>query len=198
MIVVDVETTGVDPRRHAIVSIGALEFAKPKNQFYGEAKIDSSVEVHPTALEVNGFTLEQINDPTKPTLTDLIIQFTKWMLPISDKTLAGHNTGFDVGMLWAAYRKANLEVPFGYRHIDLHSLVYISMLKHAQPVPQYKNRTSITSDTALEYVGLPQEPRPHQGLVGAKMEAEAMSRIIHGENLLSEFKQYPLPDYLKA
>lgn len=162
-----------------------------------ECHVDEDTEVQDKALEINGFTHKQITDKSKPTQAKLVMDFTKWMLPIKDKTLAGHNTGFDVGMLWAAYRKAGLKAPFGYRHIDLHTLVYVSMLKNGQTVPNAKGRTSITSETVSEYTGLPIEPKPHHGLTGAKYEAEALNRLIHGQNLLPEFKQYAIPEYLK-
>ena len=34
MIIVDVETTGIDPEKHSIVSIGAVDFSNPSNEFY--------------------------------------------------------------------------------------------------------------------------------------------------------------------
>ena len=47
MIVVDVETTGVDARKNSIVSIGAVDFENQKNQFYGECKIWEGAEIDP-------------------------------------------------------------------------------------------------------------------------------------------------------
>lgn len=65
MIVFDVETTGEDSRKHSIVSIGALEFSNPKNQFYEECRIWEGAEVQEIALKINGFTEENIRDPKK-------------------------------------------------------------------------------------------------------------------------------------
>ena len=38
MIIADVETTGVDSRLCSLVSIGAVEFDSPNNQFYVECR----------------------------------------------------------------------------------------------------------------------------------------------------------------
>ena len=47
------------------------------------------------------------------------------------------------------------------------------------------------------YVGLPPEPKPHHALTGAKVEAEALSRLLFGKILLKEFAHYEIPKYLK-
>jgi len=39
MIVADIEATGLDPRKHSILSIGAVDFEHPERQFYGECRI---------------------------------------------------------------------------------------------------------------------------------------------------------------
>jgi DNA polymerase III epsilon subunit-like protein len=45
MIVFDIETTGFDADKCAIVSIGALDFFNPENTFYQEAKIDADDKI---------------------------------------------------------------------------------------------------------------------------------------------------------
>jgi len=49
-------------------------------------------------------------------------------------------------------------------------------------------------DKILNYVGLPDEPRPHNGLCGAKLEAEAFSRLVNDKSLLEEYGKYSIPD----
>jgi len=58
MIMVDVETTGVDAKKNSIISIGAVDFSNPQNQFYKECRIWEGAEITQQALYINGFTKE--------------------------------------------------------------------------------------------------------------------------------------------
>ena len=60
MIVADLETTGLDSRKHSILSIGAMDFENQENTFYGECRIRENSEIDEEALRVNGFTREKI------------------------------------------------------------------------------------------------------------------------------------------
>src|SRR4030065_69381 len=115
MIVVDVETTGTDPELHSIVSIGALEFEHPERTFYQECRIFEGAQVEAAALAVNGFKLEQITDPTKPTLEQAVGAFISWCRGAQERTLAGHNTSFDRDFLQASADRDNLAWHFGHR-----------------------------------------------------------------------------------
>ena len=201
MIIVDVETTGVNPSQHAIVGIGAIEFAQPDNQFYIEPRVDEATKVNPQAMEINGLTLEEIKDPKKPSQAEAAQQFLDWAAPVTDKTLAGHNTYFDAGFLRKAVsllKKTpdDYKWPFGRRYIDLHSLAYTELMRRGLQIPQKYGLSGLWSGAIYELLGMPLEPEPHNALVGAKWEAEAISRLIHSKNLLPEFKQHPLPSYL--
>jgi len=206
MIVVDVETTGLYPKENSIVSIGALDFSNPENQFYEECRIWEGAKIDPVALEINGFTLEQITDPNKQSLEVLMKNFILWRLNIKDRTFSGHNAWFDRDFLIDSAERCSLhpytgkgyslEKGFGKRYVDLHSQTYTHYLSRGLKPPLKNRRTDIALDVALDYVGLPKESKPHNALAGAKMEAEAFSRLIYGKSLLKEFSQYAIPDYL--
>jgi len=196
MIVVDVETTGLDPEKHSIVSIGALDFHNPKNQFYNECRIWDGAEIEQGALEVNGFTEEQVKDPTKMSLEKLMDLFLNWAKDIREITIAGQNPDFDRRFLKVSARRARLQFYFTHRIVDLHSLGYREFLKNKLELPYRDGLTRLNLDIILKYTGLPKEPRPHNALTGAKMEAEAISRLTYGSGLLKEFAQYPLPTHL--
>jgi DNA polymerase III epsilon subunit-like protein len=195
MIVVDVETTGTDPREHCIVSIGAVDFAQPERQFYRECQIFDGAKVEAEALAVNGFSIEQITDPGKMTLEQTVAEFIAWCRPIADRTLGGHNTAFDRDFLQASADRFNLAWRFGNRILDLHSLCWMHMARCGTSQPLTNGRSGISADTIFQYVGLPEEPKPHNGLTGAQMEAEAFNRLAYGRPLLEEFKIHPLPAY---
>src|SRR3989344_2493483 len=137
MIVIDVETTGVIPTKHSILSIGAIDFNNPENQFYERDFIATSVK--------------------RENIT--------WIVP--------------------------------YRTIDLHTVAYTYHLKKGLLPPLKEKRTAINLDYILTLVGLPEEPKPHNALTGAKMEAEAFSRLLQKKILLKEFEKYPIPEHLE-
>ncbi len=64
-------------------------------------------------------------------------------------------------------------------------------------LPLKNKRTDVKLDTILVYAGLPEETKPHNALTGAKMEAEAFSRLLFGKNLLQEFAHYSIPEFLQ-
>tara|TARA_Y100000310_G_scaffold172003_1_gene172130 strand:- start:275 stop:877 length:603 start_codon:yes stop_codon:yes gene_type:complete len=198
MFVVDVETTGIYPERNSIVSIGAVEFSNPQNQFYQECRIFPEAEIMPKALEINGFTYEQITDPSKPTLEEAIREFIAWLDGTdSTKLLLGENPWFDRDFINASASRYGVPKPFGKRIIDLHTTSYNHQLSREIIPPELRSRDAgLPLDFTLSYTGLPPEPKPHHGLTGAKMEAEAYSRLMHGKNLLEEFKKHLIPPYL--
>lgn len=204
MIVVDVETTGLDPQKHSIVSIGAVDFYAPSYQFYTECIIYPGAEISERALEINGFTEEQLYDPTKPNLEQAINEFIEWTEKAVDKTFAGENPAFDRDFLTASFLRykpgpegrSEWYKQFTHRTVDLHSLCYSHLLRSGKVPPSKSGRSDLSTDKILNYVGLPEEPRPHNALTGAKMEAEAFSRIIHRKTLLDEFEKHPIPDHI--
>jgi len=198
MIVVDVETTGRNPRRHSIISIGAIDFDDPNREFYEECRIWNGAAIERKALEVNGFTEDNIRDPNKKTLEKIFKEFLEWTEFSDDRTLAGHNVGFDRDFLNASAMRYGIYWPFGYRTVDLHTLCYAHFLRrNIKPVINSNTkRTDINLDFVLSYVGLNLRRDIHNALEDAKLEAEAFSRLIKGGSLLEEYKKHPIPSYL--
>ena len=194
---VDVETTGVDAKKNSIISIGAVDFSNPQNQFYKECRIWEGAEITQQALYINGFTKEQITDQNKISLEEAVKSFINWAGNIAEQTLAGENPSFDRDFLRDSIEKYKINYLIGHRTIDLHSICYHHYLKKEFRPPIRDSRTDLNLDGILKYSGLPEEPKPHHALTGAKMEAEAFSRLIYGKNLLPEFEKYSVPDYLK-
>jgi DNA polymerase III epsilon subunit-like protein len=200
VIVVDVETSGIDKDINGIISLGAVDFSNPANEFYMEARLDMDLRCDAEALMINGFSLEQVRDPNWGVSSkEMMLAFRDWVFNTvkSDITLAGHNTGFDRDFIKAAFRRHELTTPFGYRVIDLHSTAYEWYVKKRYAIPLTDKRTSnIGSDQIHGIVGLPAERRPHHALVGARTKAEAFYRFWYRAQVYNEFKQYPLPEWL--
>lgn len=193
MIIVDVESSGVEPAKHSILSIGAIDFLNPKNQFYGECRIWDGAHIMDEALAVNGFTREQITDTKKQTEKDLVKSFLAWVEILSEHTIAGQNPSFDRDFIHKALERYHLNWPLAYRTIDLHTVCYFHMVKRGVSPPIANKRTDLNSDKIMKYVGIPAEPHPHNALNGAKVAAEALSRLLYDKSLMEEFKDYPIP-----
>jgi DNA polymerase III epsilon subunit-like protein len=193
MIVVDVETTGTRPDLHALISIGAVDLEAPQRRFYAECRAWEGAHIEPDALAVNGFTHAQILDPEKPPLEEVMGRFIAFCRDTTERTLGGFNTAFDHGFLESSVARCNLAWHFGHRVLDLHSFGWMHLRRSGVTPPLREGRSMLSLDYILQYCGLPPEPKPHNGLTGAMMEAEAFSRLLRGINLLPEYAVHPVP-----
>ncbi len=192
MIIVDAEMSGLSPLKNSIVSLGAVDFTHPERQFYGECRVWDGAEIDLESLAINGFTEADCHDKNRKSETELIKEFYEWIQPIADKTIAGQNVSFDAQFLNQALKRADIEWRFSFRTLDLHAVMYAQFLKEGREVPLKFDQSALSLGKILTSLGLPEEPKPHIALNGAKYEAEAFSRIIYGKNLLPEFAQYPM------
>src|SRR5689334_1764837 len=193
MIVVDVEMSGLDLEKDSIVSIGAIDFENPKNQFYGECQIWKGAHINKEALAVTGFSEAQAKDPKRQTDKELVRTFIKWGLSCDEHTFAGQNPYLDMAFIRAGAKRYHLDWNFPHRTIDQHSLCYMHIIKRGMTPPVSKKRTDLDSDRIMGYVGIPAESHPHNALNGAKIAAEAISRLLYDKKLLPEFKKYDIP-----
>lgn len=199
MIIIDIESTGIDPKKHSIVSIGAIDLNNPERQFYIENQVWKGSEIYmgdkilgyKPAMLMNGFTIEEIHDENKPLLKQAIISLIKWIKESDEKTIGGHNPHFDLDFLKNSAEMYGIEWPFGDSAVDIKSLVYMHQVKRGLSPNKLK------SDDCFIYAGLPKEEIPHNALYGAKLKAEAISRIIFNKKLLQEFSKYSIPEYLE-
>jgi DNA polymerase III epsilon subunit-like protein len=185
MIVVDIETTGMEPLRNSILSIGALDFGNPENRFYGECRMDKGAEVTNIALKINGFTRREITDPKKPSSKDLLKDFSDWALKIKERTIAGDNIWFDIGFLKEYFRKYRLKWIFKKKYVELHEM---SPLLTGLPW---------SLDAVLYMVGVPPRNKTHNALNDAELTAEAMARVAAGKSIIKNFNKHPVPDIFK-
>jgi DNA polymerase III epsilon subunit-like protein len=196
MIVVDMESSGLEPQLHSLVSVGAVDFNNPSNQFYMECRIWDGARVEDEALAINGFTREQITDSSKKSDKELIEAFLEWVntcKTCKEHTIVGQNPSADRDFLKYTAHRYHINWQMAHRIIDLHSIAYFHMLKRGIPIPIKNTHSNLSLDKILLYVGVPEEPKPHNGLVGAKLEAEAFNRLINEKPLWDEFKHLPIP-----
>lgn len=179
MIAVDIETTGVVPWDNSILSIGAVDMGEPKNRFYGECRIWEGAIVEDVALEVNGFTHEQVNDPKKKSEAELLLEFFRWTKTLkSQPLLCGYNAMFDFNFLKYASTRAGIRNVFGYRTIDVHTVMWMHIMQNGSRPPK-----NISLNRSLEMLGAGREPDPHDALTGAMCAGEVVSRVLTGKTL---------------
>lgn len=195
MLILDIEASGTNYEKPSIVSIGALDFNNPDNRFYGECRIWEGAHIMDEALEVNGFTKEQILDTSKKTEAQLVAEFLDWSEGLTDRTLAGQNVSFDRDILRAATERAGLNWNLAYRTLDTHTMCWMHMIKAGltPPLNEKHKRSALNLDAVLNYCGIPNEPDPHNALTGAMCHAEVASRLLNNKKLLPEFSAFEIP-----
>ena len=195
MLVLDIEASGLNFEKHSIVSLGALDLEHPENRFYAECKVWDGAHIEDEALEVNGFSKEEILDPNKMTEALLIEKFIGWSSELHNRTMAGQNVSFDRDMSKQAAHRAGLNWNFAHRTIDTHSLCWMHMINHGvtPPLDEEHRRSALNLDAVLNYCGIPDEPQPHNALTGAMCHAEVISRLLYGKKLLPVFDQFEIP-----
>lgn len=195
MIIIDVEASGTNYEKHSIVSIGALDFDEPTNRFYGECQVWDGAHIDEGALEVNGFTEEELRDKNKQTEAALVRAFLEWTQHMADRTLVGQNVSFDRDMTKAASLRAGLSWDLAHRTLDTHTMCWMHMVKSGlkAPVDPQHRRSALNLDAVLNYCGIPSEPEPHNALTGALCHAEVTSRLLNNKKLLPEFSDFEIP-----
>jgi len=198
MVILDIETSGLDPEIHGLLSIGAIDFLHPSESFYGECHIREGERIDPEALSLNGFTGDEAKDKTKQGTRDLLIAFNEWLESRSIKMIGGlHIAAFDVPFINKKALQCGVRMRLHKRSIDLHSIAYAKMQELRKVVPLTDGWSVMDTDFIHPFCGLPKEPQPQHALNGAKWESESLNRLIKGKGLLKSFARYPIPAYLK-
>lgn len=166
---VDVETTGLDPLTSSIVSIGAVEIGNENRYFYEECSPWEGAEVHDGALKVNGFTREYLSQLNQ-TEAQIIAKFFAW-LKLSPMMCA-HNSAFDKSFIQAAANRASRPNPFGFRTVDIHSIVHAHIVQKGETPP-----AKLSLNECLKYFNLPKEPDPHNALTGARCNVQIYNLV---------------------
>ncbi len=129
MIVLDIETSGVDFIECGIWQIGAIDLENPENRFLEESRIDDEDIVTEESMRVIGKTEAELRDKNKQNQKKLLEKFFEWCKKSKIKNFICQNPQFDTTFLVLKAKKYDLEYPFHHRAFDLHS---IANLKYRQ------------------------------------------------------------------
>lgn len=131
IVFIDVETTGLDPRRgHRIIEIGAVAMENNQiiNEYQSFVRVNSSIPAH--VSKIHGITNDMLcNQPTPEQVYPELKNF------LSDSLLVAHNAKFDTGFLQSEFNKLNLS-------IQNQSICTLEMSRRRYPrLPNYKLST---------------------------------------------------------
>lgn len=171
--IIDVETTGLDPRHHEIIEIGCVIFDSRTFAIEGylEAKIipERIEDAHPEAMKVNGYNEDEWIDAY--TLQHVMEQLSDLLHTTPEVTFCAHNMVFDWGFLEEAQRKTGITLPFGRHKLDLLTLAW-------SRVPHEKVR-SWSLKTICTYLGIPPEPKMHRAMQGVLAEYAVYTKLMN-------------------
>lgn len=124
-LIIDVETTGLDPTRHACVELGAIlldekfdvvwEYSSLLEPWPGAEFSAEALKVHRIRSEVS-----QDAEPLEKVVRAFHQRFDREAAPL---VVAGWNVWFDVSFLKVLYERTGLAWPFGHRFLDVQSIV---------------------------------------------------------------------------
>ena len=174
----DVETTGLDPTKHGMLSLGVKLFNGA--EFYEENYLREGIEIHPKALAVNGeneanlLARDESNYnseyQTLCQLIDFCEEHDSWVI-------IGKNPKFDYNFLleiWKRNGGNEREFPFTYRVINYGDFAIPLMILEGMVVPP----NGFSSSDIQNYLEIPEEPKPHNALNGAKYNVECVTRVL--------------------
>jgi DNA polymerase III epsilon subunit-like protein len=124
ILVIDVETTGLDPAKHACIELGAVCLDKDlqmTKQFSSLVAPWKGAEFVKEAMKINQIAAEQLRGA--PSIEDVVEAFHETFRP-DEKILllSGWNVWLDAYFLRNLYERASREWPFNYRLLDVQSV----------------------------------------------------------------------------
>lgn len=172
-IVMDTELTGLDPRKDAIISIGALRMRGIEIQLGGtfQTLVQPSAELGRDSVLIHGITHSQVKD--QPPLAEALEAFAAYAG--EDPVLVGYCLAIDLAFLERGYRKV-LGRRFRPHAVD--TLALYGWLRRRLDQPAFMiPQGSLSLFTLAKAFGVPVE-RGHNALADAYMTAQLLQRLL--------------------
>lgn len=168
-VIVDFETTGVNPAEDEIIQVGLVLIDEDRKTGSFSTLVKPSRPIPPAITRLTGITDDMVGD--SPAMEEVIHD----LLPfLADRIFVAHNAGFDLGFLQKALTASGYS-PFSGCVLD--TLDFLRML--------FPALGSLQLSTAAAALGIRNE-RPHQADADAEVTAELWLRI------LARFREVPL------
>lgn len=127
-VVIDVETTGLDPSVDCLIEIAALRIADNEVKESFSSFVNPFMHIDTFITDLTGITNEQLLDAPAP--KDALARFRDF---VSDDIVVGHNVNFDINLLYDNFEKY-LDKSFSNNYIDTLRL----SRKYYRSAPSYK------------------------------------------------------------
>lgn len=195
--VLDIETSGLNPSKCAVLSVGIVSYGKRLNEFYREYYPFDGAEIVEESMKVNGLDIGKLNKDPASNPEKVVNDVREFLDDNGCNITAGQNPSFDRSFVNAYAERYGLAFRLPIWMLDMHSVCMAYMLENGIGVPRKPgNGLFLSGDSILEFVGLGREPKPHNALNGARYEFEALCRLIYGKNVLPQFSNRPVPEGL--
>ena len=99
-VVVDLETTGLDPEKDRIIEIGAIKFVDGKESEVFEQLVNPGIPIPNFITRLTGITEDDVKD--KPSIEEVLPHFLQFL---GDAAIVGQQVNFDVSFLEYQFRK---------------------------------------------------------------------------------------------
>jgi DNA polymerase III epsilon subunit-like protein len=181
----DIETTGLIPGKHGIISIAAANLIND-DIFYEELQLEDGVEFDEIALKVNGSNKEELlarkGNPKFLTLKEALIKFSKYISEKKQFVIIGKNPKFDYDFLSGAWKRLlpGEKCPLTYRVINWADFALPLVLLDGKTIPE----NGLSSDELSAFLGVEKEPKPHIAINGALQNKKCLRAIITKYNEL--------------
>ena len=116
LVALDIETTGLDPQKDAIIEIGAVRFNGHRIEGEWETLIHPGRPVPPFITQLTGITDQMLLKA--PAVQDVLPDLVRF---VGDSPILGHSIGFDISFL----RKQKRELFAGNEIVDTYELASI-------------------------------------------------------------------------
>jgi len=186
LLVIDVETTGLDPATDSLIQLASCVLSR--KELREERSFSSYVRpetpIQPHAKAVHGLSNEDLTDA--PAVGSVIRRFAEYAP--SDAIICGHNVAFDVAFLKAAYKSVGLTYSFDYHTLDLWSIAFFVLGAQRIALPEY-NLTNL-----CKLYGIRRSSK-HDALEDVRATAQVLRHLfaaIKGEelNVLGQFNLF--------
>ena len=179
-IVLDTETTGLDPKLgHRVIEIGGVELVnrRPTLRHFHEF-LDPDREIDAAATSVHGRTWEELKG--KPRFADRVAQFIEF---IRDAELVIHNAAFDVAFLDAELALLNLPP------LEAHGCKILDTLRLARELhPGKRNNLNVLCE---RYQVDNSSRTLHGALLDAELLADVYLAMTRGQESLAMSFEHP-------